>query len=66
MAPTPVGILAVGNLEYRLPRELLRAEVELIRALGVEFICITCVGRDIALAVIRAKHKGTTIAVGAK
>jgi NADPH-dependent glutamate synthase beta subunit-like oxidoreductase len=66
MEPVPAGMLAVGIPEYRLPRELIRAEVEVIRALGVEFICNTQVGKDITLAEIRSKHKATIIAVGAK
>jgi formate dehydrogenase (NADP+) beta subunit len=66
MEPMPAGMLAVGIPEYRLPRDLIAAEVEFIRALGVEFICNTQVGRDISLADIRAKHRATIVAVGLK
>jgi formate dehydrogenase (NADP+) beta subunit len=66
MEPVPAGMLAVGIPQYRLPRELIAAEVEFIRALGVEFICNTCVGRDISMAEIRAQHRATIIAVGLK
>ncbi len=66
LEPVPAGMLAVGIPEYRLPRDLIRAEVEVIRALGVEFICNTRVGEDITLAEIRRKHRATIIAVGAK
>jgi len=66
MEPVPAGMLAVGIPEYRLPRDLIEAEVELIRALGVEFVCNTQVGRDISLADIRKTHAATIIAVGAK
>jgi formate dehydrogenase (NADP+) beta subunit len=66
MEPVPAGMLAVGIPEYRLPRDLIEAEVELIRALGVEFVCNTQVGRDISLADIRKSHAATIIAVGAK
>jgi|CXWL01.1.fsa_nt_gi NADPH-dependent glutamate synthase beta subunit-like oxidoreductase len=66
MEPIPAGMLAVGIPEYRLSRELIRAEVEVIRALGVEFICNTQVGKDISFAEIRRNHKATIIAVGAK
>jgi len=66
LEPIPAGMLAVGIPEYRLPRELIRAEVEVIRALGVEFICNTRVGKDISLAEIRGSHRATIIAVGAK
>lgn len=66
MEPVPAGMLVVGIPEYRLPRELIHAEVEVIRALGVEFICNTQVGKDISLEEIRRDHKATIIAVGAK
>jgi formate dehydrogenase beta subunit len=66
MEPVPAGMLAVGIPEYRLPRDLIAAEVEFIRALGVEFICNTQVGRDISLAEIRARHRATIVAVGLK
>lgn len=66
MEPIPAGMLAVGIPEYRLPRELIRAEVEVIRALGVEFICNTRVGKDISLAELRRQHRATIVAVGAK
>ena len=66
MEPVPAGMLAVGIPEYRLPRDLIEAEVEVIRSLGVEFICNTQVGKDISLEEIRRSHKATIIAVGAK
>ncbi len=66
MEPIPAGMLAVGIPEYRLPRYVIRAEIEVIRALGVEFRCNTQVGKDITLPRIREEYKATVIAVGAK
>ena len=66
MEPMPAGMLAVGIPEYRLPRDLIRAEVEVIRSLGVEFRCNTQIGKDITLQEIRRTHKATIIAVGIK
>ena len=66
MEAVPAGMLAVGIPHYRLPRELIEAEVDFIRALGVEFVCNTQVGRDIELKEIRARHKATIISVGLK
>ncbi len=66
MEPVPAGMLAVGIPEYRLPRALIEAEVQFIRALGVEFVCSTRVGVDISLSDIRAQHRATIIAVGLK
>src|SRR3990172_4947313 len=56
MEPIPAGMLAVGIPEYRLPRYVIRAEIEVIRALGVEFLCNTQVGKDITLPQIRQEH----------
>lgn len=66
MEPVPAGMLAVGIPEYRLPRDLIRAEVQVIRSLGVEFVCNTQVGKDVSLAELRRDHRATIIAVGAK
>ncbi len=66
MEPVPAGMLAVGIPDYRLPRELIRAEVEVIRALGVEFRCNTQVGKDIQFKAIRDEFDATIVAVGAK
>jgi len=59
-------MLAVGIPQYRLPRELIEAEVEFIRQLGVEFVCNTTVGVDISFSDIRAQHRATLIATGLK
>jgi formate dehydrogenase (NADP+) beta subunit len=66
MEALPSGMLAVGIPQYRLPRELIAAEVDFIRALGVEFVCNTQVGRDITLEEIRGQHRATIISVGLK
>ncbi len=66
MEPVPAGMLAVGIPQYRLPRELIAAEVDFIRSLGVEFVCNTRVGVDVSLAEIRRQHRATVIAVGLK
>ncbi len=66
MEAVPAGMLAVGIPEYRLPRDLIEAEVELIRSLGVKFVCNTCVGKDMTLKELRRDHQATIIAIGAK
>lgn len=66
MEPIPAGMLSVGIPAYRLPRELLQAEVDVIRALGTRFEVSTQVGKDITLAQIRKDFDATIIAVGAK
>jgi NADPH-dependent glutamate synthase beta subunit-like oxidoreductase len=60
------GMLAVGVPEYRLPRDLIRAEVAVIEALGVRAVTRCEVGRDVSLPELRRRHDAIIIAVGAK
>ncbi len=66
MEPVPAGMLYVGVPEYRLARDLIKAEVDVIKALGTEIICNVQVGKDISFRELRAKHDALLIAVGAK
>ena len=60
------GMLAMGIPEYRLPRKLIEAEVELILELGVEAVTGCEIGKDLSLADLRDRHDAVIIAVGAK
>jgi NADPH-dependent glutamate synthase beta subunit-like oxidoreductase len=64
--PVAAGMLAVGVPGYRLPRELIRREVAVIEALGVEIRCGVTVGRDVSFAALRREHAAVIVAVGAK
>jgi NADPH-dependent glutamate synthase beta subunit-like oxidoreductase len=64
--PVAAGMLAVGVPAYRLPRELIRREVAVIEALGVEVRCGVRIGRELSFAELRAQHAAVLIAVGAK
>jgi len=64
--PVAAGMLAVGVPSYRLSRELIRREVAVIQALGVEIRCGVTVGQDISLANLRKEYAAVIIAVGAK
>jgi len=66
MEPVLAGMLATGVPEYRLPRDLIQAEVDVILGLGVEARTSCEVGRDISLPELREKHDAVVIAVGAK
>jgi formate dehydrogenase (NADP+) beta subunit len=66
MEPVPAGMLALGVPEYRLPRELIRREIAVIEALGVEIRCGVAVGADVTLAELRRDHRAVVLAVGAK
>jgi len=60
------GMCAVGIPPYRLPREILQAEIEAIRALGVEIKLGVQIGRDIPLKKLYDESAAVLIAVGAK
>jgi NADPH-dependent glutamate synthase beta subunit-like oxidoreductase len=64
--PVAAGMLALGVPEYRLPRELIRAEVRVIEALGVEIRCNTAVGKEVTFEDLRRDHAAVVVAVGAK
>lgn len=66
MEPVPAGMLYLGVPVYRLPRELIRAEVAVIESLGVEIRCNVQVGRDISFADLRRDFAAVIVAVGAK
>lgn len=66
MEPMLAGMLVLGVPEYRLPRDLVRAEVEVVLAMGVKSQTNCCVGKDVTLAELRKRHDVTVIAVGAK
>ena len=63
--PTAGGMLAVGIPSFRLPRSLLNAEVDRMRAIGVEVLLNTPVGRSISLEVLRKSFSAVFIAIGA-
>ncbi len=60
------GMCAVGVPPYRLPREILQAEIDAIKALGVEIKLGVQVGKDISLKKLYDDSAAILIAVGAK
>jgi formate dehydrogenase (NADP+) beta subunit len=64
--PLPTGMLAVGVPSYRLQRELILREVEVIQALGTDIRCGVTVGKDVSFATLRRDFAAVIIAVGAK
>jgi NADPH-dependent glutamate synthase beta subunit-like oxidoreductase/Pyruvate/2-oxoacid:ferredoxin oxidoreductase delta subunit len=61
----PGGMLRYGIPKYRLPRELLDAEIQRILDLGVELKCNTVVGKDISLEELRKEYKAIFVGIGA-
>jgi NADPH-dependent glutamate synthase beta subunit-like oxidoreductase len=64
--PAPAGMLSFGIPAYRLPREVIAREVDVIRALGVEILCGVTVGKDVSFAALRRDYAAVILAVGAK
>ena len=59
------GMMAVGIPEFRLPRDILDKETDIITKLGVEIKLNTRVGKDISLADLKKKYDAVFIAIGA-
>jgi NADPH-dependent glutamate synthase beta subunit-like oxidoreductase len=60
------GMLYLGVPGYRLPRDLIRREVAVIEALGVEIRCGLTVGQDVSFAELRRHFGEVVTGVGAK
>jgi NADPH-dependent glutamate synthase beta subunit-like oxidoreductase/Pyruvate/2-oxoacid:ferredoxin oxidoreductase delta subunit len=63
--PVPGGMMAIGIPEYRLPRTVLRQEIDRIVGLGVELKLDNAMGRDFTLADLEAKYDAIFLATGA-
>ncbi len=60
------GMLRLGIPEYRLPRELIRLEINAILSLGVELKLNSAVGRDFTIADLKKQgYEAVFIAIGA-
>ncbi|MFH1229885.1 MAG: FAD-dependent oxidoreductase [Planctomycetota bacterium] len=60
------GMLALGIPEYRLPRDILSADIEYIRSSGVDIKTNTQIGKDITIdALFNKGYKAIFIATGA-
>ena len=63
--PEAGGMLRVGIPEYRLPKDVLRKEIDYIRRLGVEIRTNARIGEEIQLASLRQSYEAVFIATGA-
>jgi len=62
----PGGMLSVGIPEYRLPKGIIRADIDYIKGLGVEIITDTPIGKDITLRdLLERGFDAVLVAVGA-
>ena len=60
------GMTALGIPPYRLPRDIIQAEIEAIKALGVEIKLGVQIGKDIQIKDLYDKSAAVLLAVGAK
>ena len=61
----PGGMLVYGVPSFRLEKDVVDAEIEVLRAMGVEFRCGVEVGRDVTVESLRAEgYKAFYLAIG--
>ena len=65
--PEPGGMLRIGIPKFRLPREVLDAEIEHIKRLGAKIRTNVLVGKDVTIGkLLRDGYKAVFIAIGAQ
>lgn len=63
----PGGMMTMGIPSFRLEKEVVDAEIDVLRALGVQFRMGVEVGKDVTIAGLREEgYKGFYIAIGAQ
>ncbi|MFH1898176.1 MAG: FAD-dependent oxidoreductase [Candidatus Desantisbacteria bacterium] len=60
------GMLAVAIPNYRLPKDILRLEIDDIAAIGVKILTNTEIGKDISLEDLQRDYDAVFIGVGAR
>ena len=62
--PVPGGMLTLGIPNFRLEKDVVNAEIEVLKMMGVEFICGVEVGKDITIQQLRDEGvKGFYVAI---
>ncbi len=65
--PVPGGMLVMGLPNFRLEKDVLNAEIDVLRKMGVDFRCGIEVGKDTSIKQLRAEgYKGFCVAIGAQ
>ena len=66
-SPVPGGMLTLGIPNFRLEKDVVNAEIEVLREMGVEFKCGVEVGKDVTLDELRTQgYKGFFLGIGAQ
>ena len=63
-APVPGGMLYLGIPHFRLPREIIKMEVDNILSMGVTLHTRVTVGRDISFSELRSQFDAVLLATG--
>ncbi len=63
--PYPGGMLRYGIPQYRLPKELLDAEIDTLTKMGVELKCNVKLGEDITITYLKKTYDAVFVAIGA-
>ena len=65
--PVPGGMLTLGIPSFRLEKDVLNAEIDILKEMGVEFRCGIEVGKDVTIQQLRGEgYKGFYLAIGAQ
>lgn len=62
--PVPGGMLTHGVPQFRLPREMIQGEIDVVAALGVEIRCNMNVGQDIGFDELQRTFAAVVVATG--
>lgn len=63
--PIPGGMLTKGIPSFRLEKDIVNAEIEVLKAMGVEFRCGVEVGKDVTIPELRKQgYKAFYLAIG--
>lgn len=62
--PQPGGMMRYGIPEYRLPYDKLDADINVIKAMGVEISCSQQVGRDITMTQLEHDYDAVVLTTG--
>ena len=66
-ASRPGGMLMNGIPNFRLEKDVVQAEIDILKEMGVEFRCGVEVGKDVTIQSLREEgYKGFYIAIGAQ
>ncbi|MFX1475769.1 MAG: FAD-dependent oxidoreductase [Promethearchaeota archaeon] len=64
--PEPGGMLRYGIPRYRLPREVLDKDLEILNYLGIDFQTNTMIGENLTIPDLQQNHDAVLVAIGAQ